>query len=161
MAASKITYADKVGIIPKETHINQVWDDDMNEIKIKVNANATITDTNTANIATNALGISNLVTNLAAKADKDVIVFKAIDYTAIINDYVLVTASTVDVTITLPTAVGVSGKQINITKIDSTAFDVIVNTTLSQTIIGQLTQTISNQWSNATFVSTGTNWVVK
>ena len=34
---AQITYADKVGINPKEVHINQVWDDDMNEIKTVVN----------------------------------------------------------------------------------------------------------------------------
>ena len=158
---SKITYADKVGIIPKTTRINQVWDDDMNEIKIVVNANDTITSANTTNIATNALGIDNLVTDLETKAEKDNIIFKAIDYTAVINDYVLVTTSVADITITLPTASGVIGKQINITKIDSTSFNVIVETTSSQTIIGQLTQTISKQWSNATFVSDGANWVIK
>ena len=36
---AKITYSDKVGIIPKTVRINQVWDDDMNEIKLKVNDN--------------------------------------------------------------------------------------------------------------------------
>lgn len=40
----KITYADKVGVVPKQTHINQVWDDDMNEIKTVVNANDRIID---------------------------------------------------------------------------------------------------------------------
>lgn len=57
MAASKITFADKVGIIPKETRINQVWDDDINEIKAKFNANATLIDTNTSNITANASDI--------------------------------------------------------------------------------------------------------
>ena len=60
MAASKITFADKVGIIPKETRINQVWDDDINEIKAKFNTNANLIDTNTANILTNAADINTL-----------------------------------------------------------------------------------------------------
>ena len=34
---AKITYEDKVGIIPRTVHINQVWDDDMTEIKNVVN----------------------------------------------------------------------------------------------------------------------------
>ena len=34
---AKITYATKIGINPKTVHINQVWDDDMNEIKTVVN----------------------------------------------------------------------------------------------------------------------------
>jgi len=34
---TKITYDNKIGITPKDVHINQVWDDDMNEIKTVVN----------------------------------------------------------------------------------------------------------------------------
>lgn len=52
--ANKITYADKVGINPKTTHINQVWDDDMNEIKTKHNLNddrITTVETDKANIS--------------------------------------------------------------------------------------------------------------
>lgn len=37
--ANKIAYANKVGVVPKAIHINQVWDDDMNEIKTKHNLN--------------------------------------------------------------------------------------------------------------------------
>lgn len=60
MASAKITFADKVGIIPKETRINQVWDDDVNEIKTKHNFNANLIDTNTTNIATNVSDITAL-----------------------------------------------------------------------------------------------------
>jgi len=158
MAADKVTYADKTGVNPKETHINQVWDDDMNEIKLVINNNADLFDTLETEVDANTLDIIDIK---AERAYKDVIVNKSADYTAVINDYVLVSASSVDVTITLPTAVGVTGQQINVTKIDSTTYDVIVDTTSSQLIIGSLTQTISNQWSNATFISTGSYWVVK
>lgn len=154
MASAKITFADKVGIIPKETRINQVWDDDVNEIKTKHNFNANLIDTNTTDIATN-------VTNIALKANKHNIVIKSVDYTAIINDYILVSTPIENITITLPNAVDVGGQEINITKMDSTEFDIIVNTSASQTIIGNLTETISTQWVNATFVSTGSNWVIK
>ena len=102
MASAKITFADKVGIIPKETRINQVWDDDVNEIKTKHNFNANLIDVNTTAIATN-------LSDIALKANKHNIAIKSADYTAIINDYVLVSATTVDITITLPTAVGVGG----------------------------------------------------
>ena len=40
----KITYENKVGVVPKQTHINQVWDDDMNELKTVINANDRIID---------------------------------------------------------------------------------------------------------------------
>lgn len=35
----KITYDNKVGLIPKNIHVNEWWDDDANEIKTKHNAN--------------------------------------------------------------------------------------------------------------------------
>lgn len=40
MAIKKITYDNKLGVIPKNIHINEVWDDDMNEIKDAINTNA-------------------------------------------------------------------------------------------------------------------------
>ena len=38
MANHKITYENKVGIIPKKIHKHQAWDDDFNEIKAKHNS---------------------------------------------------------------------------------------------------------------------------
>ena len=156
--ADKITYADKVGVTPKETHINQVWDDDMNEVKLKVNNNADLLDDTIVEVDVNTLDIIDLQNE---KAVKNNLIFKSADYTAIINDYIVVSASVADITITLPTASGVIGEEINITKIDATSYNIIVDTTSSQLIIGSLTQTISKQWSNATFISTGTYWIVK
>ena len=158
MAANKVTYSDKVGVNPKETHINQVWDDDMNELKLVVNDNADLFDGLETEVDANTLDIIDIK---AQRAYIKNIVNKTADYTAVIEDYVLVSASVADITITLPTAVGIAGREINITKIDSTSYNVIVDSTSSQLIIGSLTQTISNQWSNATFVSTGSYWVVK
>lgn len=60
MAANKITYADKVGVVPKETQINQVWDDDMNEIKLKVNDNADLFDGLETEVDANTLDIIDL-----------------------------------------------------------------------------------------------------
>jgi hypothetical protein len=60
MAADKITYSDKVGVTPKETHINQVWDDDMNEIKLKVNNNADLFDGLETEVDANTLDIIDL-----------------------------------------------------------------------------------------------------
>lgn len=44
MPAIKITYEDKIGIIPKSTHINQWWDDDSNEVKTAINNHADLID---------------------------------------------------------------------------------------------------------------------
>jgi len=158
MAANKITWEDKVGVTPYETRINQVQDIDMNELKLVVNDNADLFDGLETEVDANTLDIIDLK---AQRAYIKNIVNKTADYTAVIEDYVLVSASVADITITLPTAVGIAGREINITKIDSTSYNVIVDSTSSQLIIGSLTQTISKQWSNATFVSTGSYWVVK
>jgi hypothetical protein len=59
--------------------------------------------------------------------------------------------------VTLPTAVGISGRQYNI--IRSGTSDVTVNTTLSQTISGDLILTLTNQWDSVVVVSDNANWV--
>jgi hypothetical protein len=60
MAANKVTYSDKVGVNPKETHINQVWDDDMNELKLVVNDNADLFDGLETEVNANTLDIVDL-----------------------------------------------------------------------------------------------------
>ncbi len=107
MAASKIIYGDKVAVIPKGTHINQVWDDDMNEIKDKFNNNADLIDANTSGVGANATNISDLQ---QSRAFKHQVKTQTFDYTATINEFILVSASTKDVIITLPTATGVIGQ---------------------------------------------------
>jgi len=42
MATTKITFADKIAVIPPGTRINQVWDLDVNEIKNAINKNADV-----------------------------------------------------------------------------------------------------------------------
>ena len=60
MAANKVQYSDKVGVTPKETHINQVWDDDMNELKLVVNDNADLHDSLETEVDANTLDIIDL-----------------------------------------------------------------------------------------------------
>ena len=157
MAASKITYSDKVGITPKETHINQVWDDDMNEIKLKLNTNADLHDALEVEVDVNTLDIAELQANVSYKHN---VVFKVANYTAVALDYIFANATSGAFTITLPTAIGIAGKEINITKTDSTTNAITINTSLSQTIIGNLTITITSQYNNVTLISDGANWVI-
>jgi len=89
------------------------------------------------------------------------VITKVADYTAVANDYILADSSTGVITITLPSAIGIIGQQINITKAYSSLNDVTVDTTLSQTIIGNLTEKITKQYTNATFISDGANWFIK
>ena len=123
--AHKITWDDKVGIVPREVRINQVQDRDMNEVKLAVNDNADLLIVVEGETDVNTLDIIDLQDE---KAEKNNIVNKSSDYTAVISDYILVSASIIDITIMLPTAIGVGGKEINITKSDGTSFNVIINT---------------------------------
>ena len=117
---------------------------------VKVNNNFTELYTDVSNIETSLIDVN--INNIVSAST---------DYVSLVNDYVLVTSSSVDITITLPTAIGVSGKEINISKVDATTYNTIVDTTLSQTIIGETTITISEQYTNVSFVSDGTNWLIK
>ena len=158
MAGQKITYTDKVGVVPKMTAINQVWDDDMNEIKQVVNDNADLYDTLEGEVDVNTLDIVDLE---ADKVGVNTITSKTTTYTAVILDYVLCDTSGGAFTVTLPTAIGVAGKEINVTKTTTDVNAVTVDTSLTQTIIGEFTQTITKQYENVTFVSDGSNWLVK
>lgn len=61
---------------------------------------------------------------------------------------------------TLPTAVGISGRQYTIKRINGGANTVTVGTTSSQTIDGASTKTLGAQWSAVTVVSDGANWQI-
>ena len=158
MAASKIIFDDKVSVNPQMTHINQVWDADVNAIKTAINDNADLFDTLEGEVDVNTLDIVDLQDE---KADLNTITSKTTTYTAVVWDYVLCDTSGGAFTVTLPTAIGVSGKEINVTKTTADANAVTVNTTLTQTIIGEFTITINGHYDNITFVSDGANWLIK
>jgi len=84
---------------------------------------------------------------------------KVNDYTATASDAVIIVdASANTVTITLPTAVGITGKHYTIKCIDAT-FAVDVDGAGAETIDGELTQTLS-QWDSITVVSDSANWII-
>jgi len=62
------------------------------------------------------------------------------------------------ITITLPTAVGTSGRFHTIK--NSGTGVVTIATTSSQTIDGSATQSLATQWSKITVQSTGANWII-
>ena len=64
------------------------------------------------------------------------------------------------VTLTLPTAVGVTGQEYKIKKIDSSSNVVTVVTTSSQTIDGQANVVISSQYTGLIVQSSGANWYI-
>ena len=84
---------------------------------------------------------------------------KTADYTADATDYtILADATSNTVTITLPTAVGITGRIYNIKCIDAT-YTVTVDANGTETIDGELTQ-ILVVWDNMKIQSTGTGWII-
>ena len=73
---------------------------------------------------------------------------------------ILGNATSADFTLTLPTAVGTTGKTYVIKKTDSSTNAVTIGTTSSQTIDGNTTYAISNQWGGVTLQSDGSNWLI-
>ncbi len=84
---------------------------------------------------------------------------KSTSYTAASTDgCLLCDASLGGFTITLPTAVGSSGKVFNVKKIDSSANVVTIAAATGQTIDGQSTRAIASPYDSYTVLSDGSNW---
>jgi hypothetical protein len=81
---------------------------------------------------------------------------KTANYTATIDNHIIdCTANTF--TITLPTAVGITGREYVIK--NSGTGTITVDGATTETIDGQLTQSLS-QYDALTIISTGTNWII-
>lgn len=83
----------------------------------------------------------------------------SVDYTASINDYVLVTATS-NVNVTLPSASTVSGKEINIKKVAG-ASSVFIEPNSTETIDDNSNLEIKFINTSINLVSDGSNWVIK
>ena len=77
---------------------------------------------------------------------------------ASVNQVVLCDTSGGGFTVTLPTAVGVSGKTITVKKVSSDGSALTVDTTGGQTIDGQAQQVWTTQYTSMMVVSDGANW---
>jgi len=64
-------------------------------------------------------------------------------------------------TLTLPTAVGIAGREHVIKRINAGANSVTVGTTSAQTIDGAATYVLAAQWSAVCVFSTGSGWLIK
>lgn len=86
---------------------------------------------------------------------------KTTNYTITANDTVILGDTTGgDVTITLPLASIASGYRFCIKKTDSSANDVIITRSGSDTIDGSTSATITLQYASVTIVSDGSNWYI-
>ncbi len=85
---------------------------------------------------------------------------KTAAYTLTATDSVILAdATSTTFTVTLPSAVGIVGRQYTIKKIDSSANAVTI-ASASGTIDGATTKALSAQWQSARVVSDGANWFV-
>ena len=86
---------------------------------------------------------------------------KSANYTLTTTDFtVLGNAAGGAITLTLPTAVGVSGQIYTIKKTDSSANVVTIATTSAQTIDGQSSYSLSLQYAGVQVQSNNSNWVI-
>lgn len=86
---------------------------------------------------------------------------KVADYTATATDtYINVDATLGAVVVTLPTAIGNTGLEINVKKTDGSVNTVTIDGNGLETIDGALTKVISVQYTAYTFVSNGLGWSV-
>lgn len=85
---------------------------------------------------------------------------KTTTYTAQYGDLIKADSIGGGFTITLPTAVGASGKQIIIKKISSDGNTITINTTSSQTIDGSTSLSITAQYTSLIVVSDNANWYI-
>lgn len=83
---------------------------------------------------------------------------KAVNYTAVDRDFVRMTTGASDKTVTLPVVAGNSGVQVIVKKVDAGAGNLIIDGDGAETIDGELTQTIFNQFTSLTFYCNGTTW---
>lgn len=91
-----------------------------------------------------------------------VVVAKSTTYGSAINELVCCTTTGAGFTVTLPTAVGQTGRKCGVSKVSSDANAVTVATTSSQTIggTGATSASLLSADDNLTVVSDGANWVI-
>lgn len=83
------------------------------------------------------------------------------DYQATLSDrYIDADATGGPITVTLPTAVGHLGRDYIIKRVNAGSNDVVVDALNVETIDGQVTYTLIDQWESVTIISDNSNWKV-
>ena len=125
------------------------------------NSTATLGNT-TITLGGTTTQVGNLtLNNVSINGFKTTLQTRTANYTAtLIDGTILGNASTGNITITLPTSVGATGRTYAIKKIDSSANVVIIATTSSQTIDAFTTEILARQFDAVQVQSDGANWVI-
>jgi hypothetical protein len=121
----------------------------------------TMSTQNANNVTITGGSITNISLLQSAGSFSLPIVNKTGAYTATANDHTITcNATSATFTITLPTAVGISGRIYVIKKIDSSGNAITVDANASETIDGTLTKSLNFQYESITIQSDGTNWYI-
>lgn len=111
-------------------------------------------------VAALPIGLATYEGRITDLEENNGVITKTADYTATVTDgVILVDTNAAAVTITLPTAVGNTGKRFIIKVIDAT------NTTTidgdgTETIDGATTKSLSTLWETIRIISDGANWLI-
>lgn len=81
---------------------------------------------------------------------------KSLNYTLTIGDATILASG--NTTLTLPSAVGITGREYTIKKIDSAGTTILIATTASQSIDGNTNASLTNQYATIRVQSDGTQW---
>lgn len=92
---------------------------------------------------------------------KSTVTTKTGNYTVQNTDGTIRMDNSSEATVTLPTAVGITGQIFSVKKINAAAVNVIIDGDGSETIDGAATLTISNQFDSAQLQSNGVNWDIQ
>ncbi len=116
---------------------------------------ATITDgaVTAGKIAAASVASTKLITSVVAKTTT---------YTATSADDIILVSAAADWTLSLPTAVGISGKEYTIIRTDNDlSHKVTLDPSGSETIRGLTTVTLNTAYESWTIISDGSNWQVR
>ena len=83
-----------------------------------------------------------------------------IGFLSALNTLVAATAGVSGITLTLPSASLISGQKVTVKMVDTGVGGVLINTSGGQTIDGQNSYLLSNQYQYATFQAISSNWLV-
>jgi hypothetical protein len=106
------------------------------------------------------LTASGLVMNGSFNAELVSIVNSDSPYTAAAVEVIIADATSGAITVNLPDAAGNTGRRYSIKKVDATANLVTIDGDGGDTIDGQTTKVLSDQYDSVTVVSDGTNWFI-
>jgi hypothetical protein len=138
------------------------YNNDLNTVYAKVNEldGDCITDATIPTVKYEDSSVTRAKLAVGAVA-KESVSSKTANYTATSSDdLILVDSTSGNITVALPTAVGVSGKTLKVKKTDSSTKTVILDGNASETIDAATTVSLWKQYQFIEIVSDGINWMV-